>query len=134
MVGLLFAMSGTVMYLISATGTAVCGGIGWYCALNKKDDLNMMRAVAKFKEQLGSMKEAEAKLASALQTMTVSGKKMDELEAEIKKEQDATEGTIKSIQKINGQAMEQDKRVAHERILCNLADMDGTPPPTSFAG
>jgi hypothetical protein len=125
MFGLLSVMPGTIMFMVSAIGTASAGGIGWYCALNKKDDLNMMRAVAKFKEQLGRMKEAEAKLSSALATMTVSGKKMDELEAEIKTEQDATESTIKSIQKINGEAMSQDKRAAHERILCNLADMDG---------
>lgn len=121
----LTAAANSIMLLVGAVTTAVSGGIGWYTALNKKDDLVMMHAVAKFEEQLQRMKEAEAKLSAALDTMMVSGKEIDKLDGEIKAEQAATEGTIKSIQKINGEAMETDKRAAHEKILVALADIDG---------
>lgn len=122
---LFFLPESSIILLIGATAAAVSGGIGWYTALNKKDDLNMMKAVAKFEEQLQRLKAAEAKLESALNTMMVSGQEIDALDREIKAEQDATEGTIKSIQKINGESMEADKRAAHEKILVQLADIDG---------
>lgn len=120
-----FLPASSIVLLVGATATAVSGGIGWYTSLNKKDDLNMMRAVAKFEEQLERLKAAEQKLDAALSTMTVAGADIDELNEEISKEQDATEATIRSIQKINGEAMDADKRSAHEKILVTLADIDG---------
>jgi len=120
-----FLPANSLILLVGASATAISGGIGWYTALNKKDDLNMMRAVAKFEEQLARLKAAEQKLDAALSTMTVAGADIDELNEEISKEQDATEATIRSIQKINGEAMDADKRTAHEKILVTLADIDG---------
>ena len=100
--GVLLVGASTVVYLLSAVGTAVCGFFGWWASLNKKDDLNMMHQVAKLGEHLDRMKAAELKLESALESMLLSGADIDKIDDEINAEQDATEGTIVSIRRLNG--------------------------------
>jgi hypothetical protein len=115
-----------IIYILSAAGVLVAATIGWWASLNKKDDLNMSRAVDKFRQQLDRMKSAEDQLKGALDAMLLQGADMAELDAKIKKEAKEVQSTIDNIAALNQAAINEDKLKAHEQVLMQLADVNGS--------
>jgi len=111
-------------FYLSAIPTCISAGAGWYAAINKKNDRNLQYAVERFSQHLVRMEVAENRLATALETMRLSGTDIDQLDKEVNEEVRGIENNIKTISRINNENMESDKGHAHELAIVRVASRD----------
>ena len=112
--------------LVSAAVGVAAALAGWWVCNNKKDDLVMMRALARFEEQMNELDQAEGRLRTALETMLAAGADMNRLQSDITAANDEAEERLAEIREHNERATRGTRRRVLNRVLIRLADDNGT--------
>jgi hypothetical protein len=107
----------------TARGAALAG---WWVCNNKKDDLVMMHALARFEEQLGELDQAEERLHAALETMLAADTDMHTLTAAITTATGEAKAQLAAIREHNERAARGTRRRVLDNVLVDLADDDGS--------
>jgi hypothetical protein len=100
--------------------------VGWWVCNNKKDDLVMMHALARFEEQLGELDQAEERLHAALETMLAADTDMHTLTAAITTATGEAKAQLAAIREHNERAARGTRRRVLDNVLVDLADDDGS--------
>ena len=116
-----------LLVLISCFGQLAAAVIGWWVCVNKKDDLNMMRSLQQMGSLVGRLKEAEGKLRVALDSMLISGAKMDELDAEIDAAYQEANAQLTVIREEQNKIRESKKAHTLSNVLMKYVNADDRP-------
>ena len=112
--------------LLSAAVGVAAALAGWWVCNNKKDDLVMMRALARFEEQMNELDQAEGRLRTALETMLAADTDINRLQGDITAATKEAEERLVRIQEHNKRAARGTRRRVLNRVLIRLADDNGT--------
>ena len=112
--------------LVSAAVGVVAALAGWWVCNNKKDDLVMMHALARFEEQLRELDQAEERLHAALETMLAADTDMHTLTAAITAATGEAKAQLAAIREHNERAARGTRRRVLDSVLVDLADDDGS--------
>ena len=99
---------------------------------NKKDDLVMMHALARFEEQLGELDQAEERLHAALETMLAADTDMHTLTAAITTATGEAKAQLAAIREHNERAARGTRRRVLDNVL--VGDVSQTRGQTCAIG